>query len=131
MRKPAQQRLTNLYGVGGNAPFIVFEDADIDAAVEGALISKYRNSGQTCVCTNRILVQESIHDAFVAKLVAATADLKMGNGLEDGVQQGPLVNAGAVQDVDQLVQLSVEAGAQVALGARAPSSAPAITNPPY
>ena len=102
--------------LGGNAPFIVFEDADIDAAVEGALISKYRNSGQTCVCTNRILVQESIHDAFVAKLVAATADLKMGNGLEDGVQQGPLVNAGAVQDVDQLVQLSVEAGAQVALG---------------
>ena len=86
--------------LGGNAPFIVFEDADIDAAVEGALISKYRNSGQTCVCTNRILVQESIHDAFVAKLVAATADLKMGNGLEDGVQQGPLVNAGAVQDVE-------------------------------
>ena len=115
--------------LGGNAPFIVFEDADIDAAVEGALISKYRNSGQTCVCTNRILVQESIHDAFVAKLVAATADLKMGNGLEDGVQQGPLVNAGAVQDVDQLVQLSVEAGAQVALGGARPELGPCYCQP--
>ncbi len=102
--------------LGGNAPFIVFDDADIDAAVEGALISKYRNSGQTCVCTNRILVQESIHDVFVEKLVAATAKLKMGNGLEEGVQQGPLVNVSAVEDVDRLVQSSIAAGAQVALG---------------
>ncbi len=102
--------------LGGNAPFIVFDDADIDAAVEGALISKYRNSGQTCVCTNRILVQESIHDVFVEKLVAATAKLKMGNGLEEGVQQGPLVNVSAVEDVDCLVQSSIAAGAQVALG---------------
>ena len=102
--------------LGGNAPFIVFEDADIDAAVQGALISKYRNSGQTCVCTNRILVQESIHDEFVARLVAATSELKMGNGLEEGVQQGPLVNVGAVEDVARLVQLSTEAGAQVVLG---------------
>jgi succinate-semialdehyde dehydrogenase/glutarate-semialdehyde dehydrogenase len=78
--------------LGGNAPFIVFDDADIDAAVQGALISKYRNSGQTCVCTNRIFVQDSIHDVFVEKLVAATAELKMGNGLDEGVQQGPLVN---------------------------------------
>ena len=74
--------------LGGNAPFIVFDDADIDAAVQGALISKYRNSGQTCVCTNRIFVQDSIHDVFVEKLVAATAELKMGNGLDEGVQQG-------------------------------------------
>ena len=102
--------------LGGNAPFIVFEDADIDAAVQGALISKYRNSGQTCVCTNRILVQDSIHDEFVARLVAATSELKMGNGLEEGVQQGPLVNVGAVEDVARLVQLSTEAGAQVVLG---------------
>ena len=102
--------------LGGNAPFIVFEDADIDAAVQGALISKYRNSGQTCVCTNRILVQGSIHDEFVARLVAATSELKMGNGLEEGVQQGPLVNVGAVEDVARLVQLSTEAGAQVVLG---------------
>jgi succinate-semialdehyde dehydrogenase/glutarate-semialdehyde dehydrogenase len=102
--------------LGGNAPFIVFEDADIDAAVQGALVSKYRNSGQTCVCTNRILVQDSIHDVFVEKLVAATAELKMGNGLEEGVQQGPLVNEKAVGDVDRLVRLSTEAGAKVALG---------------
>ena len=102
--------------LGGNAPFIVFEDADIDAAVQGALISKYRNSGQTCVCANRILVQDSIHDEFVARLVAATSELKMGNGLEEGVQQGPLVNVGAVEDVARLVQLSTEAGAQVVLG---------------
>jgi succinate-semialdehyde dehydrogenase/glutarate-semialdehyde dehydrogenase len=102
--------------LGGNAPFIVFDDADIDAAVQGALISKYRNSGQTCVCTNRILVQNTIHDVFVEKLVAATADLKMGNGLDEDVQQGPLVNEKAVEDVDRLVRLSTEAGAQVALG---------------
>lgn len=102
--------------LGGNAPFIVFADADLDSAVQGALISKYRNSGQTCVCTNRILVQESVHDAFVEKLIAATAELKLGNGLDEGVQQGPLVNAGAVDDVDRLVTQSVAAGAQVALG---------------
>ena len=102
--------------LGGNAPFIVFEDADIDAAVQGALISKYRNSGQTCVCANRILVQASIHDAFVEKLVTATAGLKMGDGLEEGVQQGPLVNVGAVEDVERLVRLSTEAGAHLALG---------------
>ena len=102
--------------LGGNAPFIVFDDADIDSAVQGALISKYRNSGQTCVCTNRILVQASIHDAFVEKLVAATSALKMGNGLEEGVQQGPLVNVGAVEDVERLVQLSTAAGAKIALG---------------
>lgn len=102
--------------LGGNAPFIVFEDADLDAAVQGALVSKYRNSGQTCVCTNRILVQEGIHDEFVSKLVAATAELKMGNGLDEGVQQGPLVNVGAVDDVEQLVHRSTEAGAHIALG---------------
>ena len=102
--------------LGGNAPFIVFDDADIDAAVQGALISKYRNSGQTCVCTNRIFAQDTIHDVFVEKLVAATAELKMGNGLDEGVQQGPLVNVKAVDDVDRLVRLSTEAGAQVALG---------------
>lgn len=102
--------------LGGNAPFIVFEDADLDAAVQGAVVSKYRNSGQTCVCTNRILVQDSIHDEFVSRLVAATAELKMGNGLDEGVQQGPLVNVGAVGDVEQLVQRSTEAGAHIALG---------------
>lgn len=102
--------------LGGNAPFIVFEDADLDAAVQGAVVSKYRNSGQTCVCTNRILVQDTIHDEFVSRLVAATGALKMGNGLDEGVQQGPLVNVGAVDDVEQLVQRSTEAGARIALG---------------
>jgi succinate-semialdehyde dehydrogenase/glutarate-semialdehyde dehydrogenase len=102
--------------LGGNAPFIVFEDADLDSAVQGALISKYRNSGQTCVCSNRILVQASVADAFVEKLVAATSALSLGNGLADGVDLGPLVNNRAVHDVDALVKATVEAGATVALG---------------
>ncbi len=102
--------------LGGNAPFIVFDDADIDSAVQGALISKYRNSGQTCVCSNRLFVQDGVYDAFVQKLVAATAAMGVGNGMDDGVTIGPLVNAKAVNDVDDLVQASVGAGAQVALG---------------
>lgn len=102
--------------LGGNAPFIVFDDADIDSAVQGALISKYRNAGQTCVCSNRMLVQDAVYDEFVEKLVKATAELVVGNGMQDSVTIGPLVNSGAVADVDQLVQASVEAGARVALG---------------
>ncbi|EHQ57516.1 succinate-semialdehyde dehydrogenase [gamma proteobacterium HIMB55] len=102
--------------LGGNAPFIVFDDADLDAAVQGALISKYRNSGQTCVCSNRILVQSGVAEAFTQKLVAATKALSLGNGMADGVDLGPLVNARAVQDVDALVQSTVEAGATVACG---------------
>lgn len=102
--------------LGGNAPFIVFDDADLDAAVDGALISKYRNAGQTCVCSNRLFVQRGIYDAFVEKLVAKTAAMSVGNGADDGVVVGPLVNAKAVEDVDALVQASVQAGASVALG---------------
>jgi len=102
--------------LGGNAPFIVFDDADLDAAVQGALISKYRNSGQTCVCSNRLFVQEGVYDAFVEKLVRATADFNVGDGMQDGITIGPLVNAKAVNDVDELVQASVAAGAKVALG---------------
>ena len=102
--------------LGGNAPFIVFDDADIDAAVEGAIASKYRNSGQTCVCSNRMLVQHSVYDEFVHKLVAATAELAVGDGFAENVKIGPLVNAAAVDDVDALVQASIDAGAQVALG---------------
>ena len=102
--------------LGGNAPFIVFDDADLDAAVQGALISKYRNSGQTCVCSNRILVQSGVAEVFTQKLVAATEALSLGNGMTDGVDLGPLVNARAVQDVDALVQSTVEAGATVACG---------------
>jgi succinate-semialdehyde dehydrogenase/glutarate-semialdehyde dehydrogenase len=102
--------------LGGNAPFIVFDDADIDAAIQGAIISKYRNAGQTCVCSNRLLVQEGIYDAFVEKLVKATAELTVGDGRKDGIAIGPLVNKTAVNDVHELVSASVEAGAKVALG---------------
>ena len=102
--------------LGGNAPFIVFDDADLDAAVAGAMASKYRNSGQTCVCSNRLLVQDGIHDAFVEKLVAAVGELRVGDGMTEGVAIGPLVNSGAVEDVDGLVQGSIAAGAQAALG---------------
>jgi succinate-semialdehyde dehydrogenase/glutarate-semialdehyde dehydrogenase len=102
--------------LGGNAPFIVFDDADLDAAIEGALISKYRNAGQTCVCSNRLLVQDGIYDAFVEKLVAAAAEMTVGNGMQDGITIGPLVNTKAVSDVDELVQASISAGAKVALG---------------
>ena len=105
--------------LGGNAPFIVFEDADIDAAIQGAMVSKYRNAGQTCVCSNRLFVQDSVYDTFVEKLVAATADLTVGDGMQDGITIGPLVNTKAVNDVDELVQASVSAGANVALGGAA------------
>jgi succinate-semialdehyde dehydrogenase/glutarate-semialdehyde dehydrogenase len=89
--------------LGGNAPFIVFDDADLDAAVQGAMLSKYRNAGQTCVCANRLLVQEGVHDAFVEKLAAAVAALRVGNGVEDGVTQGPLIDDAAIAKVEELV----------------------------
>jgi len=102
--------------LGGNAPFIVFDDADLDAAVQGAMISKYRNAGQTCVCSNRLFAQDSVYDEFVEKLVKATADLAVGNGADEGVVIGPLVNRKAVEDVDHLVQSSIDAGAKLAVG---------------
>jgi succinate-semialdehyde dehydrogenase/glutarate-semialdehyde dehydrogenase len=104
--------------LGGNAPFIVFDDADIDAAIDGALLSKYRNAGQTCVCSNRILVQAGIYDAFAEKLIAKVKTLKMGKGTEDGINIGPLVNARAVDAMEKLVQDAVEAGASIKLGGR-------------
>ncbi len=102
--------------LGGNAPFIVFDDADIDSAITGAMISKYRNSGQTCVCSNRFFVQDGVYDEFVEKLVKAVQGLVVGNGMDDGVTSGPLVNTKAVNDVDELVQTSIGQGATVALG---------------
>ena len=102
--------------LGGNAPFIVFDDADIDAAVEGALASKYRNAGQTCVCANRLLAQDGIHDAFVEKLAAAVSRLTVGNGLAKGVEQGPLINEAAVHKVERHIQDAVAQGARVACG---------------
>ncbi|MFM2485963.1 NAD-dependent succinate-semialdehyde dehydrogenase [Celerinatantimonas yamalensis] len=102
--------------LGGNAPFIVFDDADLDKAVEGVLASKYRNSGQTCVCANRILVQSDVYDEFCEKLVQAVQSFKLGNGLEPGVTMGPLINQAAVNKVEQLVAQAISAGAQVRLG---------------
>ncbi len=104
--------------LGGNAPFIVFDDADLDAAVEGAMASKYRNSGQTCVCANRILVQAGVYEAFAEKLVAAVRKLQVGNGLEPGVTQGPLIEEKAVEKVEALVADAVGKGARVLLGGR-------------
>ena len=102
--------------LGGNAPFIVFEDADIDAAVAGAVISKYRNAGQTCVCSNRILLHDAIYDEFLEKFLTATRELTIGNGVEDHISIGPLINEKAVRDVDELVQASVRAGAELVCG---------------
>jgi succinate-semialdehyde dehydrogenase/glutarate-semialdehyde dehydrogenase len=102
--------------LGGNAPFIVFDDADLDSAVIGAMICKFRNAGQTCVCANRILVQESVYDEFTEKLMAAAADLKMGDGATDGVTIGPLINEEAANDVLAFVDDAVSKGAKVASG---------------
>ncbi|WP_370152306.1 NAD-dependent succinate-semialdehyde dehydrogenase [Ferrovibrio sp.] len=102
--------------LGGNAPFIVFDDADIDAAVAGAMISKYRNTGQTCVCTNRFFVQDGVYDAFAAKLVEATGKLKTGPGFGEGVSQGPLINPEALEKVERLVGDATARGAKVLLG---------------
>jgi succinate-semialdehyde dehydrogenase / glutarate-semialdehyde dehydrogenase len=104
--------------LGGNAPFIVFDDADLDAAVEGALISKYRNAGQTCVCANRLYVQDGVYDAFAEKLVAAVRKLKVGNGLEPGVTQGPLIDADAVKKVEAHVADAVAKGGRVLAGGK-------------
>ncbi|GKW47862.1 NAD-dependent succinate-semialdehyde dehydrogenase [Halomonas sp. NCCP-2165] len=102
--------------LGGNAPFIVFDDADLDAAVEGAVASKYRNSGQTCVCTNRLLVQSGVYEAFLEKLAARVAQLKVGNGLEDGVSQGPLINQAAVEKVQSHVRDALDKGGRLICG---------------
>lgn len=104
--------------LGGNAPFIVFDDADLDAAIKGLMASKFRNTGQTCVCTNRILVQDSIHDVFVEKLIKATQALKVGNGLQDGIDQGPLIDENAVQTVESLIADATGKGARVRTGGK-------------
>jgi len=104
--------------LGGNAPFIVFDDADIDSAVEGALLSKYRNAGQTCVCSNRILVQEGIYDEFAEKLAAKVSELKLGDGTQEGVNVGPLINEKAVEAMELFVGDAVEAGANVIEGGK-------------
>ncbi|MBX2869232.1 MAG: NADP-dependent succinate-semialdehyde dehydrogenase [Acidiferrobacterales bacterium] len=102
--------------LGGNAPFIVFDDADIDAAVEGAIMSKYRNAGQTCVCSNRIYVHDAVYDEFSDKLSKAVGAMKVGDGQEDGVVQGPLIDMAAVEKVEDHIADAVEKGAEVKLG---------------
>ena len=104
--------------LGGNAPFIVFDDADLDAAVEGAIASKYRNAGQTCVCANRIYVQDGVYEAFAEKFVAAVSRLKVGDGTEPGVTQGPLIDAKAVQKVEEHVADALAKGGRLLLGGK-------------
>ncbi len=105
--------------LGGNAPFIVFDDADIDAAVEGAIVSKFRNMGQTCVCANRLYVQRGVYDAFVEKFTAKVAQLKVGDGLQAQVTQGPLIDQAAVEKVKEHIEDAVAQGAHIALGGKA------------
>jgi len=104
--------------LGGNAPFIVFDDADIDSAVEGAFASKYRNAGQTCVCSNRIYVQAGVYNAFVAKFTAKVQTAKVGNGFEDGVNQGPMIEEAALQKVERHIQDALEKGARLLTGGK-------------
>ena len=115
--------------LGGNAPFIVLNDADIDAAVAGAVASKYRNAGQTCVCANRFLVQADIYDSFLLKLSEATRQLRVGSGLEDEVDIGPLINNNAVEKVEQLLADAVQAGAQIITGGHRHPLGGTFTNP--
>ncbi len=113
----AAQQITRLsLELGGNAPFIVFDDADLDAAVEGVIASKYRNAGQTCVCANRLLVQDSIHDAFVEKLKARIGTLKMGDGMAEGVNLGPLIDAKEAARVADVVKETIGAGGKLVVG---------------
>ena len=119
MAQGAKKILKLSLELGGNAPFIVFDDADIDAAVQGALVSKFRNNGQTCVCANRIYAQAGIYDSFVEKLAAAVAELKVGDGFEEGTMLGPLINAEAKAKLDAHIADAVAKGATVVTGADA------------
>jgi succinate-semialdehyde dehydrogenase/glutarate-semialdehyde dehydrogenase len=104
--------------LGGNAPFIVFDDADVDSAVEGAIASKYRNAGQTCVCANRIYVQSGVYDEFVQKFSAKVQALKVGNGFEDGVLQGPLIEPAAVAKVQRHLEDALQRGGKIVTGGK-------------
>ena len=116
LRQAADQVMKCSMELGGNAPFIVFDDADLDAAVVGAMASKFRNNGQTCVCANRIYVQSGVYEAFAAKLAAAVARLNVGDGLKDGIDTGPLVNEDAISKVEEHIADAVAKGGQVVTG---------------
>ena len=118
LRQAADQVLKCSMELGGNAPFIVFDDADLDAAVEGAMASKFRNNGQTCVCANRIYVQAGVYDAFAEKLAAAVEKLRVGDGLEAGVTTGPLINEGAVEKVEEHIKDVLDHGGRVVTGGK-------------
>ena len=118
LRQAADQVMKCSMELGGNAPFIVFDDADLDAAVEGAMASKFRNNGQTCVCANRIYVQAGVYDQFAEKLAAAVSKLKVGDGLEDGVTTGPLINQDAVEKVQEHIRDITEGGGQILAGGK-------------
>ncbi len=118
LKQAADQVLKCSMELGGNAPFIVFDDADLDAAVEGAMISKFRNNGQTCVCANRIYVQAGVYDAFAAKLAAAVEKLSIGDGLKPGVTTGPLINEAAVEKVEEHIQDVLAGGGKVVTGGK-------------
>ncbi len=119
LKQAADQVMKCSMELGGNAPFIVFDDADLDAAVEGAMISKYRNNGQTCVCANRIYVQTGVYEAFAAKLAAAVAKMKVGDGLDEDSTTGPLINAAAVAKIQQHIADATSKGAKILTGGHA------------
>ena len=104
--------------LGGNAPFIVFEDADLDAALEGLIVSKFRNAGQTCVTTNRILVHESIYDQFVERFAKMAGEIRVGNGLHEGVQMGPMISENAVEGIERHIEDAVSKGARILTGGK-------------
>ncbi|UZD89750.1 NAD-dependent succinate-semialdehyde dehydrogenase [Cognatishimia activa] len=118
MKQSADQVMKTSMELGGNAPFIVFDDADLDAAVEGAMISKYRNNGQTCVCANRIYVQSGVYDVFAEKLVEAVKKMKVGDGFTDGVTAGPLISEKAVAKVEEHIEDATSKGASVIIGGK-------------
>ena len=118
LRQAADQVLKCSMELGGNAPFIVFDDADLDAAVEGAMISKFRNNGQTCVCANRIYVQAGVYDAFAAKLATAVAKLSIGDGLKAGTTTGPLINMDAVEKVEEHIADVLAGGGKILTGGK-------------
>jgi succinate-semialdehyde dehydrogenase/glutarate-semialdehyde dehydrogenase len=129
MRQGAEQIKKLGLELGGNAPFIVFDDADIDAAVDGALAAKYRNAGQTCVCANRIYVQDAVHDAFVERLVKRLGELKVGNGMDEGVRIGPLINQEAIDKVREHIDDAIEKGARLIAGGSVNLAGPLFFDP--
>jgi succinate-semialdehyde dehydrogenase/glutarate-semialdehyde dehydrogenase len=130
LRQAADSVMKCSMELGGNAPFIVFDDADLDAAVEGAIMCKFRNNGQTCVCANRIYVQAGVYDAFAEKLKDAVSKMKIGDGMEEGTMLGPLINADAIEKVQEHVADAESKGGKVILGGGQPMQGEGYFLPP-